>query len=398
MPSVAAVVVVGVCLGQVGGAADAVTLRDGKVVSGAVVESATRNPVVLVVRRDRARKDAQEWARRWEAAEAPSTRRAVVQRRARLAAWSRERATAPVAGGDDRIQTWIDRELANLGVDQESLRTPLMTVKLAGADVRSVARAPRGATRLLRLAWLSGFPDPEAMRVDDLKEALAGRGFDPAGTDPVSVEALQPPRPETESAWLLRRAATEVSFEPGLRFVRSQGLVLPEPSPGQPIGPEAGAVGLSALKDLLTGNPGDTLAPRLRDVAARGRVGALVTALDVAPDFSGVSVEMTLWVRHGTDRWVPGGSQSSRVRTDELGPEAGKELADDPQVALAFRLVESIGLGGVPPEVKRRSLSVGAATRKALGQARTAVGAKLAALSLPVLDAPKGEKPRPDRP
>lgn len=398
MFSVAIAVVLSVGLGQVGGAADVVTLRDGKVVLGEVTEPAGRAPLVLLTRRERARKDAPEWVQRWEAAEAPLARRALAQRSARLTAWRLDRAAAPAGGGEDRISPWIDRELARLADGGEALRTPLMLVTLPRGDVRSVARAPRGAARWLRLAWLAEFPDPEAMRVADLKEAIAGRGFDPAGAAPVALGDLEPPRPETDAAWRLRRAATEVSADPGLRFVRHQGVVLPEPAAGGPIGPGAAAAGLSALRDILGENPGDPLPTRLREVAARGRVGALVTALDVARDFSGVSVEITLWVRHGPDRWAPAGSRSSRVQAEDLGPEAGKDLADDPQVALAFRLVESIGLGGIPPEVKRRSLNIGAATRKAMGQARTAAEADLAALALPVHDAPKGDVRRPGRP
>ncbi len=57
----------------------------------------------------------------------------------------------------------------------------------------------------------------------------------------------------------------------GVRFIRVQSLVLPEPAPGQP--PDASGVlaGLADLKRLLgDGPPSDPLADRLREVAARG--------------------------------------------------------------------------------------------------------------------------------
>ena len=241
---------------------------------------------------------------------------------------------------------------------------------------------------MLRLGWLSGFPNPETMRVDDLKEALEGGASTSAAKTPVSIDALSPPKAETESAWLTRRAATEVSFDPDLRFIRHQGLVLPETEPGQALDAGTAAAGLSALKELARRA---TRATPWRPGSARsgdgGRVGALVTKLDVAPDLSAVTVEIALWVRQKGDRWSVAGSRSARVRPDDLGPDAGKELADDPQVAQAFQVVEALGFGQAAQEVKQRSLSIGAATRKALGQARTAANADLARLALPVLDA-----------
>ena len=65
----------------------------------------------------------------------------------------------------------------------------------------------------------------------------------------------------------------------------------------------------------------------------------------------------------------------------------------DPQVALAFKIVEGLGSGAIDPDLKRRSLGIGAATRKALGETRTAAEADLAALALPVLASPRVDKP-----
>jgi len=372
-------------------AADAVTLKDGQVVRGEVDDAAPRGTVTLLVRRSWAREHLPEWADRWEAAEAPWVKRATDQRRQRLTTWRRERPSPPT-GPDDRITPWIDGELERLG--HADARSELLVAKLPMKDVRAVARAPKGHPRLLRLAWLSRIPAPEGMPFDELTEALEGRGLDVRSPAPVSVDALKPLTPETEWAWLVRRAATEALFDTGLRFVRYQGVVFAEPAEGQPLAPGDGLAALSALKDLLGENPTDPLTERLRGVAASGRVGAVVTRLDVSPDFAGVTVEMTLWVRQKPDRWAPAGSRSARVQTDGLGPDAGKDLADDPRVASAFRAVEALGLGTVPVEWKQRSLAVGAATRKALARVRTAANADLSALALPVLDTRK-DAPRP---
>ena len=373
-------------------AADVITLRDGRTLAGELIEPWNPGSVGLYVRRDWVRKNLPDWADRWEAADAPLNRRAVLQRRERLEAWRRDR-VVDAPDKEDRITPWIDRELTRLRGGGDAGHSRLLVARLTRNDVRSVSRTTQGLSRLLRLGWLSGFPAPETMSVGDLKDALEGRAYDVSEKTPVPIDALLPPRVEADSAWMIRRAATEVSFDAGLKLIRHQGLVMSETEPGQLLNAGGAMAGLSALKELLGENPGDPLIERLRGFEKRGRVGALVTKLDVAPDLSGVSVEIALWVRQGPDRWTPAGSRSSRVRPEELGPDAGKDLADDPQVARAFQLVEALGLGQAAQDLKQRSLSIGAATRKALGLARTAANADLARLALPVLDAPREAKP-----
>ncbi len=113
----------------------------------------------------------------------------------------------------------------------------------------------------------------------------------------------------------------------------------------------------------------DPLVSTLKKVGDRGRVGALVTRLDIAADMSQTTIEATMWVRASGDRWVPFVTRSASVRPDELPAEAGRNLVADPQVQSAFSLVEALGLGTIPPELKQRSLNMGATTEKALGAA-----------------------------
>ena len=170
-------------------------------------------------------------------------------------------------------------------------------------------------------------------------------------------------------------------------------MILPDVQTRQPFGGLNLSTALSEITKLLDPAQGqiDPLAASLKKVAERGRVGAVVTRLDVPADLSGATVEITLWVRAGGDRWVPFGSRKATVRPDELAPEAGKNLAGDPQVQTAFSVVESLGLGSIPPELKERSLRMGAATQKALGTARDAFSQDLDTLMLPVLERRHGE-------
>ncbi len=371
-------------------AADALTFRDGKVVLGQVLDSDRRGPLLVLVRRAWADAHLPDRAAAWRKAEGPMVQRAIAQRRERLAAWRRDRLANPSQG--DRILAWIDREEARLADPKRAADSPLMVLRLGRTDVKAIAKRPRAANRMLRLGWLSDLPESEAMPMADLAQALEGRGFAPGLDEPISVDGLLPLQPETDAAWLVRRAATEVANDPGGRLLRYQGLVLPEPAPGEAPPAAAGLnAALSGLKELLGEPTVDPLPAKLQEPGRRGRLGVVVTRLELAPDFSAASVETALWVRAG-DRWTPAIARSSTIRPDDLPPDAGLGLVEDPQVKAAFGVIESLGLGEVPADLKRRSLGMGAATRKALGQARGALDRELQGLALP-LETPRGETP-----
>jgi len=382
-------------------AADRVTLRDGSVVMGLVTSTTTgpRASVEFLVRRATVEKTHKQRLREWDRSTAATTRLALGQRRQRLEAWRRERASS--AGPDDRIVQWINQELARLAARGEPEPSFLLRVRLPRNEVRGIERRPAPVERLLRLAWLCDLPDPESMPLDELKDALEGRGYavDARGqTPPAALDRLLPPTPESDSTWLARRAATELAVDTGLRFIRFQDTVIPDPGAGQPLGDMGLSTAVSELKrlfDLDQGQRADPLAEKLKAVAARGRVGALVTRLAIEPDLSSVTVESTLWIRGG-EQWFVFGSRNAAVRPDDLGQEAGKNLEADPQVQGAFRIAELLGLGAIPPDVKQRSLRIGAATEKALGMARSAFNQDLDALALPVLEPIRDDR-APDR-
>ncbi len=371
-------------------AADRITLRDGSIVLG-VVNGTTAGPhgsVEILVRRDWAEKAVKSRAQQWDRSSAASVRLAVEQRRKRLQAWRLDRASH--AEADDRIIQWIDRELARTS-GAAPPKSVLMSVRLPRGEVRGLDRRPAGIGRMLQLAWLCKLPEPETMAVDELKDALEARGYalDAGGrSQPVAVSALLPPAPEAEPVWLARRASSELAVDPDLRFLRFQDTVLPDSGAG---GLPAGAglsTAISELKRLLDpdqGQQADPLLEKLKAIAGRGRAGAVVTKLQIAPDMSNVTVETTLWIRSG-DRWFPFGSRAATVRPEELEAEAGKGLEADPQIQGAFKLVEGLGLGAIPADLKARSLRIGAATEKALGLARAAFNEDLQALALPVLE------------
>jgi hypothetical protein len=362
-------------------AADVITLRDGTVVLGQMAEAPPRGLILFYVRRAWAEANVPDPAKRWESDAALELKRAYQARRDRLAAWKQERVKENAPGQEDRIARWLDQQLGRAD-DVEPPPAPLLVVGLRRAEIKNVVRRPKATARMLRQGWLSGFRDVESMKPAALKDALEGRGFAVGSDEPVSIDRLLPVLPETDEQWLARRGATEVSVDAGLRFIQVQNVLLPEPMPGQPLTMDMAKGMLAGLAPLLDERPVDPLSAQLREVARRGRVGAVVTQQEMSPRMDAVRITISLLVRNG-QRWSKAGAKTASVRTDALKPGDGNNLAQDPQVGAVFRVFESIGFG-FPPEVKQQSLNIGAATRKALGMARGAFAERLAALALPI--------------
>ncbi len=402
------------------GVADHITLADGAVVRGLVVDPNQRGNLVLIVRRAWAEAELPDRARAWRAAEAPWMARARAERLTRLDAWiaDRTRNLSAEAARTDSLLNELTSEAAHLRtLEPDGDLPPLMMVALPRRDVKALQRRPAATARLLRLGWRARFPEVETMAAADLKSALEGRSLPVAGTEPVALDDLLPTPIETDARWLARRAATEVGQDRTGRFVRYGDLVLPDAGTdaapnllgggvgdlakllgGGAGGDLAGLLGgagggdLSNLVGSLLGDPAagaparpkpDPLEPKLAALGDQGRVGAVLTALEIAPDLSSVQVTSTLLARLGPQRWEPVASRSVTVRPDQLGRDAGVQVGADPQVQSVFRIAESLGLP-IDAELKQRSLAIGAATQQALSRARASLQPDLDALALPL--------------
>ena len=142
------------------------------------------------------------------------------------------------------------------------------------------------------------------------------------GDEPVAIDRLLPPSVEPEDHWLLRRAATEALHDEGLRFIRFGTTVLPEPVPGQRPTRRWGPRSSAARSGTSSARAGPIpCRRRLRDVAARGRVGAMVTRIEVAPDLSAVSAESALYYR-GSGGWDRGPWRTGSLRVGAVPPSS----------------------------------------------------------------------------
>ena len=367
--------------------ADAATLADGSTVLGEYVDVTPNGGILMIVRRDWAKANQASRIERWEKTEKTVVAPAITKRLQRMETWKRDRETGkiPDDAGAKQLTDWIDKEIERWKRPDAVHASPLMLVKLGRDELRRLDRATKGDARFLRTAWIAKYRDPEDSSREDLMASIAGRGFDLKVLPVPSIDAMLPPASISEQNWQTRRAATELRYDPGLRFISYGGMVNPEPVDGQPADASTVLVAArSAISQLLGENPEDPVQKTFAKVAETGRVGAVVTELIIEPDLASVSVEMTLWVKSPEGGWSRSGSRKVTVAAAEVANQEGNALAQDPQISAVFKIAESLGLGDIGQDLKQKSLNIGAATKKALGQARELASHDLDGLALPV--------------
>lgn len=367
-------------------AAERVLLSDGGVVLGQVVEPSPRGLVRVVARREWVAAQLPDRLVSWEIAESKRREVASGQRRERLANWAAELRRGIEPDGRDVLLTWIDGQLRALNNPSDP-PPALILIDLDARSVRKVERRPEGARRLLRQAWIAEVvEEPESLAIVDLERIVEGRGFAPTAVDPAPIDNLVGLLPESDSYWQARRAATEVLHDSRLRFVRYMGLVLPEDR--QQLDPNAvGALAKSLLRDALgdsTVSPSDPLIEAQRGLERRGSSGMVVTELEIATDLSGVHVVTTLWARTATNHWNPILRRPVQVRAAEVGQDEFAALDTAPEVGRVFEVLRALGLGQLGDEGQRIGIQIGAATRRALGIAQSALQRELDSLTLPI--------------
>lgn len=365
-------------------AADVVTLRDGRVILGQVIETPARGRIPVVVRREWARAHIPEKFRAWESSEARTSRRAEADRRRRLNAWRDDRIATEKP--DDAILAWIKSELERLDKLADHPAT-LIRIELDRSTIRNLATRNEDERRMLRQSWIGAIADSETRPVADLKRILQGRGFAQSDIDPASIDDLLPLPQESENRWLARRAATEVQFDSGLKFIQHLGLLLPEDATGQQL--NLADVAGPAIKALIGEEQANPLDEKLRELTTRRKVGMVLTRLDLSEDFQSATVESTLFVRTGPERWEPAFQRPATAKVGDIADPQRQAIAGDPQVQQVFKVFEGLGLGAAGGALQQTGVNVGAATRQALGQAQAALGSDLDALAFPI-----GEQPR----
>jgi hypothetical protein len=372
---------------------DRIALKGGGELLGQVEGSTPDGGLGVLARRSWARANLPDRMPRWEAEESKSSELAACVRRDRLSAWRAERGAGLGAG--DPIAAWLDRELSGSGPSHAA--APLMAIRLGRGEAAKVTRAGVPAALALRRAWLAGLDDAGTAPLGDLERRLSGREGAAGGDGAGSLEPLLSASAEPADRWVMRRAATEARHEPSLRYLRLGGTVLPEPGPGQSPPPDAGARLVDgAIRDVLGGVGADPLPALLQGVGSRGRVGAIVTRIEVSADFTSASAESSLYVR-GAGGWDRAAWRAETVGVGSVPPLITELVASDPQVRSILQLVDSLGMGLVSPELKQRGLEVGAAAGAAAVLARSSLWRTLSAEAIDLGAVPKESPTSPSR-
>jgi hypothetical protein len=378
-------------LTQPDSAADSVTLSDGRVVLGQILAKPVADkPCFVILRRAWAREHFADRMDEWQTAESRWALPARTARLTRLREWKQDR-TAHAPAEPDSLAASLDAEIHRLETASDRIDSPLLVLRLDPAEIRQTHQQSPAAARRLRQGWLSGFEHVEEMPLDRLTTGLESRGFAADSNDIASIETILPIPPESDAAWFARRAATEVTEDTGLRFLRYGNFVLPEPSdPTElPSGAVTSLLG-STLRSLLDEGPGTNPLEEIgRSIEAKKRVGLVVTEVEIG-QLDRSTVKMTLYARLAPERWEPVLTKSTTTKA-EAGQ--GADLAADPQVDAVFKLLDSIAPGGAV-DAKRMSLSIGSATQSAIGKTREAFELELSRLAIS-LEPPPAAAPKP---
>ena len=102
----------------------------------------------------------------------------------------------------------------------------------------------------------------------------------------------------------------------------------------------------------------DSLHLKLDAVAARRRVGMVLTRIVVASDLASASAESSLFFHNGNN-WDRAVWRSQSLEVGAVPPLVTSMVADDPQVKALMNLVDTIGAGFISPAMKERGLVVG---------------------------------------
>jgi hypothetical protein len=369
----------------VASSADRMALRDGSVVLGQVVdERVAFGGTAFLVRRSWADGNVPSLVRQWTQAETLAVRKARRERKERLNTWRRDRSSAGDARDD--VSRWITREMALLSTLNPP-RTPLMKVSIPAREIQSITRQNAQTAQLLRFGWLASVKDVESLSIDELTETLELKGEIPLD-DPAAVDGLLPLYPESDATWRMRRAATEVALEPGLRFVQFRQFVLAEsgPSDSDPDNPTAlidSPAGLEGFGAIQAVSVDDPLRERFALAESRGRIGLVMSRVSFSIDSDRADADTTLWVRQANGRWASTVSKSGSARTNERADPQIDTTSGAP-LKTALLILESVAAQPSSPEESRIRQRAGTAGERALARARDALWNDLQPVFLPI--------------
>ncbi|MBS0267136.1 MAG: hypothetical protein JSS02_34740 [Planctomycetes bacterium] len=369
-------------------AVDVISVKGGPRLLGAVLGREENGQLAVAVRREWL---AQTHPQLYDASQRDTLvqcEAALQTLRGRIADWRKARpAEGELAAFLKQEADRVEQDLQRLqaGRYQEPAPFLLLDFPQSRAERVVVQTAARRAVALA--AWQVPLERVETRTAASLTQELKQRQLAPV-TDPDELLLMLPVRPESESAWVARRALVEYQLRKPFDLQGTGDLVFPVGE--QAAGAQAGRLIEGVVKNLtgggLQGLLDQALDPSARPQAAGGGAGgekwlASASQAAAAADVSGfrvtrvdqnleaqqVSVETRFVVRFSDGAWRTVWSHTEKGDTTKVRGDLEQQIQQDPQVRQVLEIVKAVGLGG--DEQVKLALRFGAATMDCQKQA-----------------------------
>lgn len=346
-------------------AVDLVTLKSGERLRGAFLGVDPEGGVSMAVQRDWLKATRAEMFEDVTRDEAADARAASIQLRERIQNWLAEN-PEPVdlrAFLESELER-VDEQLSKLDdAGRDAVSSQFVLLKFPRRDAEySFAQSPENR-RVALLAWRERLDDVEIREAADLEEQLKVIGINPAVDVPDLADRL-PPRSQSDDEWAARRAIVEYELAGRLDYQGIGSAVFRTDGRGEKPGLDQFLPDLlpQVLQGQLGGQLGDLfqepgLRPRrqeksepdfrkaIAEAERDGRRGFRVTTVDLNLNRRVAKVETRFIAKLGPGKWQTVWSHSESGDASQARPEARQQIENDPQVAQALKLIESLGLG-----------------------------------------------------
>jgi len=353
-------------------AVDVLSLKSGRTVRGAIIESAPDGTLLVAVCRDWLQHANPDLFQKAVTKEADTQQRVLEQLRDRL------QKQLAIPGQEARLTFFLQQQLekteAALSPQKSAKPLQFLWVELEQHSINKITRPSAERQRIAMWAWSESLASVETRDAQDLQRELKQRMIDSAIAPPDLANRL-PPRPQDEREWSVRLAIVEFAYSKALEFQGTRDLLVKVERDNQ-------AVDLapilsktlksqvdSLLKDLLGDSPTvaadnrDWLKSAMQEADKDAVRGFRATRVEIPTDGQRATVEVVFVVKMPNSTWDI--VWSHREIQDATKPRAELEarITSDPQVKKALDTVKSVGLG-VDDQVQQ-AIRFGAATMAA---------------------------------
>lgn len=355
-------------------AVDAVSLKSGRTIRGAILQKHADRSVTMAVSRAWLQTAHPELFAQQDALDLKTQREAWTEARDRL----KDLLATPPESQQLTffLQSERDRLETNLTAE-EPKRADFFWMEFTNSQVARVNAATTEHQKLAVIAWNEGFVDVETQDAGSLQKELAKRNIRLDGPTP-DISSRLPALPQDDREWAARQAVIEYVYRQPLDF-QGMGDTLIRTGEGQK--PDLTAVFQkvmqqqvdSLLKGLLNEGPSrpepvksdrELFAPAISAAESAGLRGFRVTRLQMDPDRNRVSVETRFLAKADQNRWQTVFITTEVADTSQARPDLEARIKDDPQVKSILETIKTVVLFDDAP--LQTALRTGAATMSAL--------------------------------